>query len=87
MSSSAHWEIIPPSPKERYLSGGMKRALARRYFEHDGSLSGRCVLNSGDIPYLTGLRDASNPDSDLYKDASTLIEEIVNRDEIRFVIS
>ncbi len=53
------------------LSYELKKAIAPKYYDHDGSLGGNwLVLDSDEIPYLEGIRDGG------IKDAQELIDAI-----------
>ena len=83
MSSLPFW--IPITPKKKNsLPSGIKYPLARKYMDHDGSLTGKTELSHEDIPYLEGLRDAGN--EEVQKGASILIEAIEKYDCILFSI-
>ena len=75
MSTNAYWR--PVVPKEgNDLSDEIKRKIARRYMDHDGSLSGSVKLGKSALGWLEGLRD-----SDI-EDADKLIEAIEKHYEI-----
>lgn len=57
MSTNAYWRIKQPK-KGHGLSDKIKRLMARRYMDHDGSLCGKATLRSVDMEWLTGLLDA-----------------------------
>lgn len=82
MSSSPYW--LPVKTKPTSLSDEVKYALAKKYFDNDGTLSGAISLNESDIPYLDGLRDAGN--ESMKKGALILINAIKRFDNIRFFI-
>ena len=79
MSAHAHWyPVVHKTGK--LLDHHLKGLIAKRYMDHDGSLSGSCRLNSDDIKWLEGLRDTG------VKDASVLIDAIYDNDEIEIRI-
>lgn len=59
MSSSMYWRPAPKErPPARPLSDDLKYRLARRLWDHDGSVGGDEVeLGKEDLPYLEGLAD------------------------------
>jgi len=75
MSTNAYWRPVVPK-KGHDLSDDIKRKIARRYMEHDGSLSGSARLDSSALGWLEGLRDAN------VKDADSLIQAIEKHGEI-----
>lgn len=83
MSTNPSWR---PNvrPNNRELPKDIKYPLARRYMNHDGSLSGEVVLTRDDLPYLEGLADAGP--TEVSKGARTLIDAIREHLEIVFVI-
>ena len=84
MSSSAYWRPVIDTPLGNLLPDEIKYVLARKYQDHDGSLSGKTILNYEHIPYLEGLRDAGN---DKIADAAEeLIMAIEEHKEIEFEI-
>lgn len=56
MSTNAYWRIKQPK-KGHSLSDKVKRLFARRYMDHDGSLSGKATIRRDDYEWLTGLYD------------------------------
>jgi hypothetical protein len=76
---------IPVKPVEFHeLPNDIKYPLARKYQDHDGSLSGKNELTKEDIPYLEGLGDGGNPE--IGKGSSILIEAIKKYETILFII-
>ena len=63
------------------LTKGLKFILGPVYFGHDGSLSGSAVLTRNDLPFLAGVKAATN-DSAIAQDAQTLIDTIEQYSEI-----
>lgn len=59
MSSSLYWRPAPKGvPEPRDLPEQLKKALANRFWGHDGSLLGEEVeLDERIVPYLDGLSD------------------------------
>lgn len=79
MSSSLHFRVLPADKPA--LSDAIKRLLARKYWHHDGSISGDPVqLSTQDIEYLGGLADAG--DKEVSADAKKLIDAITKHDEV-----
>lgn len=75
MSTNAYWR--PVVPKKGYeLGDDIKRKVARRYLDHDGSLTGSVVLDIDALNWLEGLRDGG------VKDAEKLIGAIEKHGEI-----
>lgn len=75
MSTGAYWRPVV------YRSGNgiddvIKCLIAKRYMDHDGSLTGLRGLNGEDIEWLQGLHDAG------IKDAMVLIEAIRKHHDI-----
>lgn len=60
MSTSLYWRPAPKDvPPADTLPSELKKALARRYWDHDGSMwADEREFDSADVPYLEGLRDA-----------------------------
>lgn len=60
MSFSLYYRPVPKEiPPPRDLPVGLKYVIAPRWFDHDGSLRGRCVLDKRHVPYLEGIADAN----------------------------
>jgi hypothetical protein len=59
VSSSLYWRPAPTDrPAPRDLPEGLKKALANRFWGHDGSLFGDEIeLDERAVPYLDGLSD------------------------------
>jgi hypothetical protein len=76
MSSSLYWRPVPREvPPANSLPYGLKKALARRYWDHDGSLNGDMIeISEADVPYLEGIRDAAS--GEVSEGAAGLIEAI-----------
>lgn len=67
MSSTLHWRPTPPTLPPTGASSDLKHPLTKRYrLQYDEPYQ----LNSDDLPYLEGLRDAG------MGDAATLIADI-----------
>lgn len=63
MSTAMMWRPVRPQAGEE-LDYRLKKAVARRWFGHDGSLAaGPVTLRQSDLPYLQGLADAGIPDA------------------------
>ena len=61
MSTSLWWQPTPKDqPPPQTLEYALKRALAQRLWNHDGSLwGGRTTIGKEYIPYLEGLADGN----------------------------
>jgi hypothetical protein len=72
MSSSMYWRPVPKDlPRPELLSYDLKHRLARRFWDHDGSLNGEPIeFDATQIPYLEGLADGG------VEDAQELIDAI-----------
>ncbi len=69
MSVHLYWRPVVPE-KRRTLPMELRNALARRLWDHDGSLcSGTARLDEGDYDYLNGLSDGGVPGVDALLDA------------------
>lgn len=84
MVTNASWIPVKPQKLKELPTGQIKYPMARKYQEHDGSLSGSTILNKDDDPYLEGLRDGG--DDSLRKDAEALIAAIKKHELIEFII-
>jgi hypothetical protein len=61
MSFGLYWRPVPKEvPPARDLPVALKYPLARRYFDHDGTLRGEMLVTKAHIPYLEGLADGSS---------------------------
>lgn len=79
MSSSLYFRVLPADKPP--LSCAIQKLLGRRFWGHDGSLSGDPVqLSSSDLAYLRGLADAG--DKVVSADAKRLIDAIEKHDEV-----
>jgi hypothetical protein len=76
MSSSLYWRQAPrEAPPANRLPYGLKKALARRYWDHDGSLPGDLTeLGKSSLDYLEGIRDGA--DEQTSQGAAELISAI-----------
>lgn len=71
MSTSLYYRPHVDTENGIDLSYELKKAIARQYWDNDGSLNGDwIILTEEDIPYLQGISDAG------IKDAKVLIEAI-----------
>jgi hypothetical protein len=62
MSRIMYWRVPVPQTYD-CLSFELKKAVARRYWDHEGLLSGNwIILQDDEIPYLQGIADAGIPD-------------------------
>lgn len=77
MSTSLYYKPhIDPELGEA-LSFELKKAIAPRYYDHDGSLGGGWyVLDEGEIPFLEGLLAAGIEDAKVLIDAIRQYETI-----------
>jgi hypothetical protein len=77
-----------PVPKEIppaiYLPVQLKYVIARRFFDHDGSLRGQCILDKRHIPYLEGIADANKGEAS--EGAAELIKAIREHDIVELWI-
>lgn len=85
MSFGCSWEPLVKPPDNR-LPVGFKYAVARRWFDHDGSLRGEYVVGSQDLPYLRGLMDGSPEGSDVREGAAQLIDAVERHGVVIFRI-
>lgn len=77
MSTSLYWRPAPREvPPSNTLGGMLKSRIARRLWDHDGSLTEPEPLEVGKelMPYLEGLRDGGS--GELSEDAAELTEAI-----------
>lgn len=60
MSSTLYWRPAPKDvPPAESLPFELKKAIARRFWDHDGSLHGEEIeVDTEGVPYLEGLSDA-----------------------------
>lgn len=69
MSSNLYWRPVPVPPREGDLPFALKKVLARKLWDHDGSLSSDPAELDRDDPalvgYLQGLRDAAVEGADV----------------------
>lgn len=76
LSSSLYWAPTPVEPYRRELPFRLKKAIAERFWEHDGSIHGdKVTLDAnapGHIGYLQGLADSG------IDGASELLEAIIS---------
>lgn len=85
MSTNLYWRPTP-KPQEKSLSKQLKYILARKYWDHDGSLTGEpMALTSDDVPYLAGVRDGSS-DVDCARSAQELIDAIAKFGTVEILI-
>ena len=83
MSANMFWE--PARRKANYLPDGIRRAVALKWFGHDGSLgSDRITINSRSISFLEGIIAGGNDEA--RSGAQALIEAIDKYDEIEIWI-
>ena len=70
MSVNLFWRPYVADATYRCLSDDLRRAIAPRYWEHDGSLSGGWViLDRSQLDYIGGLVDAKIEDAARLKDS------------------
>ncbi len=85
MSTNLFWQP-ETSRADRSLPKALKYIMARRLWDHDGSLSGDpVVINASEVPYLEGVRDATS-DVDVNRAAKQLIEAIIKHGTIELSI-
>ncbi len=81
MSTNLIWRKVITTPQGNTLSDTLKHTISHKYWDQDGSLSAMpIILNSSDINYFEGLRDAG------IKDAGKVIDLITKFDEIQLSI-
>lgn len=72
MSLSMYWKPAHPAQTWPSLPYALKSAIARRFWDHDGSMPGGGVeLSHGDVSYLEGLNDAGVEGAHILIDAIT----------------
>lgn len=81
MSFGLYWEPAQPT-KGISLPVGLKYILAKRFFEHDGTLRGDVFLGPGHASYLEGVRDAATS-HEVRQGAEALLEAIDKHKTIR----
>jgi hypothetical protein len=86
MSSSLYWRPAPKKvPAAQSLPYGLKSVIARRLWDHDGSLNGDPVeVDHAFLPYLRGVADAGN--GDVAEGARELIGLIEEHGEVELWI-
>ena len=63
MSSSLYWKPVVPVTSYGGYGHPLKGVIARKFFDHDGSLSsGPITFTDDDIRWLEGARDAFEKD-------------------------
>lgn len=76
MSTNLFWRPPPVDPEGECLSKGLKYAIARKLWDHDGSLGGDWItIDESFIPFLEGIAAAAS-ERETRRDAETLIEQI-----------
>lgn len=83
MSTALYWRPAPKDePPPDSLSDHLKRILARRFWDHDGSLYADTVtMTRDDLAYVEGLKDA------MVADANVLYEAIKEHGDVEIWIS
>lgn len=81
MSFGLYWEPAEPT-RGIPLPIQLKYTLARRFFDHDGTLRGDVFLGRGHVLYLEGVRDATN-NSEVRQGAEALIDALEKHNTIR----
>lgn len=84
MSTNPYWRPIIPD-QGHVLPKDVKYALSRKYFNHDGSLSGSTSLTDSDIPFLEGVIAGTN-NPDVKRGVKTLIDAIRQYDAVEFFL-
>lgn len=85
MSFNCYWEPVPP-PSANRIPIGFKYVVARRWFDHDGTLRGEIVLDRDSLAYLRGLMDAAEERTDIHIGAKMLVDAIEKHGQVRFWI-
>jgi hypothetical protein len=81
VSFSLYWRPVPKEiPPARDLPYELKRIVGQRWFGHDGTIRGECVLTSRDIAYLEGIADANGGEAS--EGATELINAIREHDTV-----
>lgn len=61
MSSNLYMRPVPKNPPRDDLPFGLKKAIAQRFWGHDGSLFGDAIqVDRSWVMYFEGLRDSGN---------------------------
>lgn len=81
MSFGLYWEPVKPV-KGTQLPTELKYVMARRYMGHDGSLKSETYLDSSDLSYLRGVRDATSS-AEVQEGVDELIAALDVHDEVR----
>lgn len=86
MSTSLYWRPVPVDPSGTSLPYGLKKAVARRFWDHDGSLYGDpAELTADDLPYLEGVRDGGG--EEVAAGAQQLIDAIEKHGRVEIFIA
>ena len=86
MSTNLYWRPVPREIPPARTVNALKRAIARRVWDHDGSLHGDTIIVGTELlPYLEGLRDAGTEET--REDASELIEAIQEHGSVEIWIA
>lgn len=81
MSTNLFWKPAPVKPEGTSLPKTLKFAISKKYWDHDGSLSGCPILiDRTDYSYFEGLRDAGT------EGASEILEAIDKYGEIEITL-
>lgn len=85
MSFGLYYRPVPKEvPPAGDLPVALKYVIARRFFDHDGSLRGRALLDRRMIPYLEGIADANTGEAS--EGAAELIKAIREHDAVELWI-
>ena len=75
VSTNLYWRPAPKDQPKPELLSGIKHLLARRLWDHDGSLHGDVIQVGPELlPYLEGIRDGGS--GEIAEDADCLIDAI-----------
>jgi len=85
MSKSLYWQRIPSETTE-YSIDSIRRSLAPRIWDSDGSVGeGYATVGKDLIPYLEGIVEG-NGSGDMGRDAQALINAIKKHGQVRIFI-
>lgn len=76
MSTNFYWQAFPKEPPPVQYCSDIKRIMARRYWDHDGTLFGAVTtLGESDVPFLSGVA-AATPHREVREAAEEMIKAI-----------
>ena len=83
MSSTLLVRRTPKAPEEWAFKMPVKSAIARRYYEHDGSLGGEMItLTATELPWFEGLLAGSSFDAEDTKSLKAIVQVLRDGDDI-----